>query len=211
MSRPRSARGELIPIPAIQEQQAEAAAARLRGGREAGPESAPLTDWPYDADRDDPLTALRIPVTSAYPRWRYTVAFDRESEVRPTDMEAAQLASFIEEHREHWFNETYKAKLSERPFDTDTVTRVFHKWADNDWSYRVATWEHGPFWVPVFPCLRGTHLDDRPNWKAPMTLVEVMDRIFTFSDGPMKRWLEWKAAHPEVFPPVGQQSGGGRD
>lgn len=25
------------------------------------------TEWPYDADRDDPLTKLRIPVTSAHP------------------------------------------------------------------------------------------------------------------------------------------------
>lgn len=159
------------------------------------------TDWPYDADRDDPLTALRIPVTSFSPSWRYTATFDRESEQRPTDLEAAQLVSFIEEYREHWFNDRYKAKLSERPFDIDSgnPTKIFHKWADGDWSYRVATWQYGPLWVPVFPRLRGTDLDDRPSWKAPMTLVQVMDRIHTISDAPMKHWLEWKAAHPEVF------------
>ncbi|MET8985878.1 hypothetical protein ABZW49_10555 [Nonomuraea wenchangensis] len=164
------------------------------------------TDWPYDADQHDPLTKLRIPVTSFAPRWRYTACFDRESEVRPTDREAQQLASFIEEYREYFFNETYKAKLSERPFDTDAVTRVFHKWADDDWSYRTVTWEYGPFWVPVFPRLRGTNLDDRPDWEGPMTLVQVMDRIHTIGDEPMKHWLDWKAAHPEVFGEVGRDS-----
>jgi hypothetical protein len=162
----------------------------------------PVTvDWPYDADQHDPLTALRIPVTSAYPLWRYTATFDRESEIRPTDAEGRMLASFIEEYREHWFNDWYKAKLSKRPFDTDAVTRIFHKWAESDWSYRVATWEYGPVWVPVFPGLRGSE-HDVANWVAPMSLVQVMDRIHTIGDdGPMKRWREWKTSHPEVFTP----------
>ena len=31
--------------------------------------------WPYDADRNDPLAALRIPVVSSpYPGWKYEVA-----------------------------------------------------------------------------------------------------------------------------------------
>ncbi|GAA0969901.1 hypothetical protein GCM10009555_017840 [Acrocarpospora macrocephala] len=160
------------------------------------------TDWPYDADRDDPLTELRIPVTSFSPNWKYTATFDRESEARPTDLEARQLASFIDEYREQWFNETWKAKLAERPFDIDsgTPTKIFHKWADDDWSYRVVSWTRGPVWVPVFPRLRGTDLDDRPNWAGPMTLVEVMDRTHTVSDEPMKRWVEWKSTHPEAFP-----------
>ncbi|GGK61668.1 hypothetical protein Sme01_03480 [Sphaerisporangium melleum] len=160
--------------------------------------STDAADWPYDADRDDPLTALRIPVTSAYPGWRYTACFDRESAARPTDLEAQQLASFIEEYREHWFNDWYKAKLSQRPFDTDAKTVIFHKWAEGDWSYRRDSWEHGPFWVPVWPNLRGGEHDVK-NWRAPLTLVQVMDRIHTICDEPMKRWIDWKAAHPEVF------------
>lgn len=154
--------------------------------------------WPYDADQHDPLTALRIPVTSAHPRWRYTATFDRESEVRPTDLEAAQLASFIEEYREYWFNDRYKAKLSERPFDTDAKTVIFHKWAENDWSYRRDSWEYGPFWVPVAPRLRGGEYDVK-DWRPPLTLVQVMDRIHTIGDGPMPHWVEWKATHPDVF------------
>lgn len=155
-------------------------------------------DWPYDADRDDPLTALRIPVTGAHLAWRYTATFDRESEVRPTEQEALRLASFIEEYREHWFNDAYKAKLSRRPFDTDAKTVIFHKWADGDWSYRRDSWIYGPFWVPVWPNLRGTE-HDVAGADAPMTLVQVMDRIRTIGDEPLTSWLEWKAAHPEIF------------
>lgn len=163
------------------------------------------TDWPYDADREDPLTALRIPVTSAYPGWKYTATFDRESEARPTEVEARQLASFIDEYRLYWFNERWQARLAERPFDIDsgTPTKIFHKWAEGDWSYRVVSWRSGPVWVPVFPRQRGGPYDDRPNWVGPLTLVQVMDRIHTVSDGPMQHWLDWKAAHPEVFPTGG--------
>lgn len=34
-----------------------------------------VTPWPYDAIEDDPLTALRIPVTSSHPRRAYLAAF----------------------------------------------------------------------------------------------------------------------------------------
>ncbi|MGW0904935.1 hypothetical protein [Streptomyces sp. NPDC002853] len=160
--------------------------------------------WPYggDADRDDPLTALRIPVTGTHPRWRYIATFDRQSEVRPTDAEALMLASYIEEYKVYFFGADgwYKAKLEEQPLDTDAVTRIFHKWADDDWSYRVVTWERGPFWVPCSPVLRGGFYDDTDL--GSHSLVQVMDRAHTIaSDEPMTHWLEWKAAHPEVFGP----------
>lgn len=152
-------------------------------------------DWPYDADRDDPLTQLRIPVTSAYPEWRYTACFDRDSEQRPTEQEAAQLASYIEEYREYFFNDWYKAKLSERPFDCDAKTVIFHKWGDGDWSFRRDSWQYGPFWVPVAPRLRGGE-HDYEKATGPMTLEQVMDYAHDIYPD---RWLKWKAAHPEVF------------
>lgn len=158
------------------------------------------TDWPFDADRDDPLTKLRIPVTSFSPGWRYIAAFDRESEARPTDREALQLASFIEQYKVYHFGADgwYKRKLEERPLDVDAVTRVFHKWAQDDWSYRVVTWEYGPFWVPVAPKLRGGRYDDV---KLPaLPLVQVMDQVHHMhTKYPSKDWAAWKAAHPDVF------------
>lgn len=157
------------------------------------------TDWPYDAKRDDPLAKLRIPVASAYPEWRYILVFDRESEKRPTDLEAQQLASFIEQYKRYFFNDWYIGKLEERPFDCDAVTKVFHKWGDDDWSYRVVTWERGPFWVPVAPRLRGGEYD-YPQVTGPMNLLAVMDRTHGVgAEYPSNHWLEWKAAHPEVF------------
>ncbi|MFJ6729391.1 hypothetical protein ACIQPQ_31265 [Streptomyces sp. NPDC091281] len=159
------------------------------------------TAWPFgtDADEHDPLTALRIPVTGAHPVWRYIATFDRDSEARPTDLEAAQLASYIEHYKEYWFNDSYKAKLMKRPLDVDAVTRIFHKWGDNDWSYRVDTWQYGPFWVPRAPRLRGSRYDEVKT--GPLTLAQVMDRDRGMdSEYPSKPWAEWKAAHPEVFP-----------
>ncbi|MGP4085467.1 hypothetical protein [Streptomyces sp. KR55] len=159
-------------------------------------------DWPFDedADRDDPLAKLRIPVTGVHPRWRYIACFDRESEAWPTDAEAKMLASFIREYIEHWFNERYQQHLAERPLDVDggCNTVIFHKWADDDWSYRLNSWEYGPFWVPVAPRLRG----GQHNYKrlAKHSLVEVMDRKHTIGDESLPRWLKWKAAHPDVFP-----------
>jgi hypothetical protein len=159
------------------------------------------TDWPYDADRDDPLTGLRIPVTNAYPTWRYIACFDRDSEVRPTELEAAQLASYIEQYKVYFFGADgwYKRQLEEKPFDTDAVTRVFHKWGDDDWSYRIVTWEYGPFWVPVHPRLRSDRYDDAKL--GALTLVQVMDRDkHMHTEYPSKDWAAWKAARPDVFP-----------
>jgi hypothetical protein len=159
------------------------------------------TTWPYDAAEHDPLTALRIPVATDHPDWKYIATFDRSSEARPTDAEAAQLASFIAEYKHYFFNAGYIARLEEKPFDHDsaTVTRIFHKWGEGDWSYRLRTWEYGPFWVPVAPWQRGGKWDQSPL-KAPLTLAQVMGRVHTIGDGePMKHWVEWKAARPEVF------------
>lgn len=163
------------------------------------------TGWPYDADRDDPLTKLRIPVTSEYPRFTYTACFDRESEARPTDAEARMIASFIEEYQSYFFGESaWRKKQQAKAFDMDCyTTTIFHKWGDGDWSFRVSTWRYGPAWVPVFPGHRGGPYDYEP-FPGPKTLLEVMDRAHANGPGDVpKRWLEWKSAHPDVFPAVG--------
>lgn len=161
-----------------------------------------VEDWPYDADGDDPLAAMRIPVTSEFPSWRYIACFHRDSEARPTDTEAAMLISFAEEYKHHFFGDgPYRQKVDARALDVEerVVTRVFHKWGEGDWSYRIVTWEYGPFWVPVPPRQRGGE-HDHPKIPGPLTLVQVMDRIHTFGDDkPMQHWLDWKRDHPEVF------------
>jgi hypothetical protein len=158
------------------------------------------TDWPYDAERDDPLTALRIPVVGhAWPRWNYIVAFDSgrldDEQHRPTEHETRLLRSFLDEYIAHWYNDRWKEKLAERPFDIDGGANgvTFRKWGDNDWGYRRRTWDRGPTYVPEHPRVRGG------KSLGPLTLVQLMDHIHTICDEPMPHWTNWKAAHPEVF------------
>lgn len=161
------------------------------------------TEWPYDADQHDPLTAMRIPVVgSAWPRWYYIVAFDSgridDETFRPTDEEAAMLRSYLDEYIDRYYNETWKAKLKDRPFDIDGGANglIFRKWGEGDWAYRRQSWSMGPTYVPEHPRIRG----QREKPMGPLSLVQVMDRTHSHGDEePSKNWVEWKAAHPEVF------------
>ena len=158
--------------------------------------------WPFeeDADRADPLTALRIAVTSSHPRWYYLVSFDRESESRPTDAEAAMLASFLDEYKHHWYNPRYLATLAERDLDVDGGANgvIFHKWAEDDWGFRRHSYEYGWLWSVPWPRLRAEY--PKESIGAPWSLARLMDRIHTIGDKqPIQHWLDWKAAHPEVF------------
>jgi hypothetical protein len=158
--------------------------------------------WPFDADRDDPLTAQRIAVTSSHPRWCYLVGFDRESEERPTDHEAAMLASYLDEYRTHWYRPGYRQHMERRPLDVDGGANgvVFHKWAADDWGYRRRSWTMGPiFWPgPAWYRERYGH-EYPPGGGRAYSLAALMDKIHTIVDEPIKHWVEWKAAHPEVF------------
>jgi hypothetical protein len=172
------------------------------------------TTWPFgtDAVENDPLTSLRIPVVRSFnPSWHYVAAYlgtnadtgsdwsppwPFSSAERPTDAEANMLASFLQEHRHYWFgNEGYARKMDQRPLDVDSGwnTIVFIKYATDDWGYRRCSWTYGPTFVP-----------DPPNFAdrklGPLTLEQVMDRVHTIGDEPMKHWTDWKDAHPEVFP-----------
>lgn len=161
-----------------------------------------MNDWPFedDADRDDPLTARRIAVTSSHPQWCYLVSFDRDSTERPTEAEAEMLASFLTEYIDRWYFDSYKAKLAQRALDVDGGANgvTFIKYGPDDWGYRRRTWDLGPRYVPQHPRLREMY----PNATiGPLPLAALMDRIHTMGDDePMKRWTEWKAAHPDVFP-----------
>lgn len=168
--------------------------------------------WPFgtDAIENDPLTAMRIPVVSSFnPSWYYIAAYLGTNEdsgsdwdpawpfastERPTDREAAQLASFIREYIERWYTESFKAKLAQRPLDVDggCNTTVFIKYGPDDWGYRRVSWIYGPTFVPLPPNAPARDTE-------PLSLKQVMDRVHTIGDEPMKHWTDWTAAHPDVF------------
>ncbi len=156
--------------------------------------------WPFDADRDDPLTAHRIAVTGAYPGWYYLVCFDQESEARPDDRETAMLVSFLAEYKERWYGGGgYRRAMERRPLDVDGGANgtIFHKYGADNWGYRKQTWRGGPtFW----PGGEQWYRDKFCNGAPAHSLPALMDHIHTIgSDGPTNSWVEWKAAHPEVF------------
>jgi hypothetical protein len=164
--------------------------------------SAKNTDWPYDADQHDPLTAQRIPVVgSAWPSWFYIVAFDSgrldDEHHRPTDREVAMLRSFLDEVLSG-LTPWWRSEMAKRPYDIDggAAGVIFRKWGPDDWGYRRRTWEYGPTYVPAHPRIRARH----EGSVGPLDLERVMDRIYTFGDDkPISRWVQWKADHPEVF------------
>jgi len=159
--------------------------------------------WPFetDAKRDDPLTGLRIAVSGAYPRWCYLVAFDVESPERPTDAEARMLQSYLHYYIDHWYNDSYKAKLARRALDVDGGANgvTFHKYGTDDWGYRRRTWDRGPTFFPVWPAYRERFPDEPYSTAGPLALPALMDHIHTIVDHVFGPWSEWKAAHPEVF------------
>jgi hypothetical protein len=174
-----------------------------------------MSGWKYDAKQDDPLTALRIPVvTSRNPDWAYLAAYldvapvssyrlspPMGSAARPTDLEARQIQSFIDEYREHWYRPHFKEKLLSQPLDVDggAQTTIFIKYGKGDWAYRMAQWTRGHLYTPPYPAWREEHPEESGTY--PLTLEQVMDLRHTI-DGrrPIPRWREWKAAHPEIFP-----------
>lgn len=148
------------------------------------------SDWPYDADREDPLTKLRIPVVkSARPEWSYIAAFDGSNDGRPTDTEALMLQSFTREYIKHWYTPRWALRLAERPFDIDGGANgyVFRKRGPGDWAYQQDSWSTGYWpWLNRAP--------------GPLPLLGVLDHVHgQGKDITSPRWLKWKSAHPDVF------------
>jgi len=130
-------------------------------------------DWPYDAIRDDPLTALRIPVISGVnPDHGYMIALVVRDErlwpgLRPTDEEARMLTGFCERWAEFMLGPVSRRQPG--PFDVGALnTFTFRKRGDDDWCYRQPTWDRGPFWQPV-------PLDAEGGSK--LSLAALLDRI----------------------------------
>ena len=162
--------------------------------------STETADWPFeDADQNDPLTALRIPVVrSPHPRWKYEVCVVISDEeirsglplwgpsLRPDEAEVRQIAAELE-WRMSYYNEGWKAKMRQRPLDVDgtTNTVILQKFGDGDWRYRRASFEHGmwPF----------------PSMEQRFTLEALLDHINDYGGEPNPKWQAFKAAHPEAF------------
>ncbi|MDH2390061.1 hypothetical protein QCN29_14925 [Streptomyces sp. HNM0663] len=160
--------------------------------------------WPFgtDADEHDPLTKLRIPVVTSFNSdWKYIAAYigvdtsrySWGSRERPTDAEAAMLASYIDEYIHYFLGDRERQRMLKRPLDVEgrVVTRDFIKYGPADWGYRVVTWQYGPLFVP------GPPGSESRQTVGPLSLEQAMDRDHDIYP---KRWLDWKAAHPEVFP-----------
>ena len=111
------------------------------------------TDWPFDADQNDPLAKLRIPVVSTpSPMWKYEVALCINDDdlwgpaLRPDEAEVRQIVAYID-WRMEYYNAGWKAKMRRRPLDVDSSTNTVTliKRGDGDWRYQKATWRHGPW------------------------------------------------------------------
>jgi len=157
----------------------------------------PVNFWPYNEDgvkQGDFTEQFRFPIVSnPYPAWSYITAVVVSEEpwhgLRPTDTELRMVASFHQEYIEHWYRDSWKALMRTRPFDIDGNAngRYLIKHRNGGWGYRLRTWRFGPAFVPQW--------DDEPS-----DLVTVLDRVHRWGDTSLSpRWLEWKAAHPEVF------------
>lgn len=145
--------------------------------------------WTYDAPQYHPLTALRIPVTGAYPDFRYLVAFDRASAMLPSQAELRMLVSYLDKVRSY-FNDTWQAQMLSRPFDTDggQNTIIFHKRGPGDWAYRRISWTGGPEFVPV---------------SGPVFLEALLDQVtHNRPDDPNPIWVKWKRDHADAFLPT---------
>lgn len=151
-----------------------------------------MTLWRYDADRRDPLTRHRIPVTSMRPLYSYLLAFHKESPHRPSAVETEMMRHFIDEKKHRLFTGEEQRLMASCPFDTHPgITAVIvHKYRPDDWGYRLATWPTSVF-TPSSP--------RSPRFDGPLSLAALLDRINCASARQAESWDAWKNDHPEVF------------
>lgn len=113
------------------------------------------------------------------------------------------IVSFIEEYQDYQNGDGWhRQQQLLKPFDMleRDRTKVFHKWAANDWSYRDVRWRSGPHWSPVAPRMRGMGIANQ-FVSGPLPLELVMDAIHNHTtSSPSLRWADWKRRHPLAFP-----------
>jgi hypothetical protein len=157
------------------------------------PDSQPA--WPYpDADRNDPLTALRIPVTGAWPGRGYLAAYGGQAErflkwPRPDEAEIGMLASYIDYQRSKYPPHVQARMLAQLLDTCDLSALVFVKRGEGDWAYRRAHWTE-TIWSPPPENCGGTRL----------SLLALFDHVETSNGATAApNWQRWKAAHSDTF------------
>ncbi len=150
-----------------------------------------MTRWKYDADENDALRILRIPVTGQWPMYHYLAAFHKESPHRPTQREAYILASFIE-YLKSRVPPDERARMDKEPFDIRSwgATHIFHKYQHDDWGYRRSSW--GQPFSPPSPAMKNRMV-------GPKTLLQLLHGLNWDDEDDVIRWATWMAAHPGVF------------
>jgi hypothetical protein len=145
------------------------------------------------------LDKLRIPVVSSpFPGHPYIVVVMICGEddlwgpaLKPTDAEAAQIASFTDFQREYYGS----GKPQEGPFDLWNRSSIVlcnlgegtELRKGSGWKYNRPHWRSGPLWAPYE--ISGLTLEDL------LSHYETNGGVTTASD-----WTAWKANHPEAFP-----------
>lgn len=136
----------------------------------------------------------RIPIVSyEWTRWNYITAIVAGEGAdgtygNPTDVEITIAASFHDEYIEKWYRPGWLNSMrAEHPFDVDGGAngRYLCKYQNGGWGVKARSWEHAA----------------RPAFDAePHTLIQALDRFNRVgTDSVSTRWLEWKAAHPNIF------------
>lgn len=149
-----------------------------------------MTRWKYDAEQNDALRVLRVPVTGRCPSFGYVAAFHKESAHRPTRTEALTIVSLIAFVRSQ-LPAGECERMDAEPFDIQPLraTHVFHKYQRDDWAYGRSTWSRSFLAVP-----RSVE-----RMTGPWALVQVMDNIHWDNKKQAVLWAQWKNDHREVF------------
>ena len=143
-------------------------------------------DWPYSA-RPDIAARYRIAVIdNIYPRTEYIVCVAVGDDVwgglMPTESEFHLIQRYLA-YKLSRYSARDRAAMARDWLDIDRglgLIMVLLKRADNDWCYRLNTWD------------RGATLSPAIGEPVRLDLAAVLER----RESPFGSWKTWQAAHP---------------
>lgn len=128
------------------------------------------------------------------------VAGNLHEAVMPSDVEVAQVASYIDYVLSMYYTESFARQVRALPLPLcgghNTVVLVKRH---DGWGYRRASWETGS-WPHAYRPYRADAAWPEGLPREPLTLVQVLDKVCGWTDRPNPKWEAWKVAHPAVFP-----------